>query len=333
MKKILKILLDLWILLNMVIFSTSNLCFVYASYEMYPTKNSPPNARTLFRILCLVAGIFLAICREKFGREQKKWDETYERQIQIKVDRESVYIDDDATVPNERIINILETDMLSDVVKKVARHYLPLMSNSVWAVDSGKAVIAYIIMDDRNASFSYELCLRNQVFLETRIKTLHCSYFSADGKEFPPIETAKRCMENRFKEKIKIKGGNLCIWGELVGQRHVIEIIEWNNEVIRIHFAEGYLHIYHPTNIINTENQLVIGDALKVLWIWYDYRNAYTYDYRNAHTHDYCYVREYTKNTEGIIFRTEGKQSEQSEISNDDGVLFQPTKEQAVSLG
>lgn len=313
-------------------FLTSNFFFVHASYEMYPTKNSTPNARTLFRILCLVAGIFLAICREKFGREQKKWDKTYERQnitpettmpvAQIKVKRESVCMADDATAPNERMIDILEKDMLSDMIKKLARYYLPHMLNSVWAVDSGNRVIAYIIMDDRKGLCSYELCLEDQVFLETGIKELYCSYFSAYGGKYPPIDTAKRRMRSRFMEKLRMNDGSLCIWGELVGQLHVVETVEWNNEEIRIHFTEGYLHIYQPTNIINDKKQLIIGDAMKILWIWYDYGKA--------HTHENMYVRQYTKKAGGIILRMEGKQSE---ISDDDNVIFQPTKEQAVCLG
>ena len=60
---------------------------------------------------------------------------------------------------------------------------------------------------------------------------------------------------------------------------------------------------------------------MKILWIWYDYGKA--------HTHENMYVRQYTKKAGGIILRMEGKQNE---ISDDDGVIFQPTKEQAVCL-
>ena len=129
------------------------------------------------------------------------------RITQIKVDRQSVCMGDDVTAPNEKVIDISETDMLSDVVEKVAM-YLPKMSNAVWAVDSGKEIIAYIIMGDRNVSVPYELYLENQVFGEMGIKALHCSYFPSYDEEIPPLEKAKRCMEERFIEKLKIKGHN-----------------------------------------------------------------------------------------------------------------------------
>ncbi|MDE7205693.1 MAG: hypothetical protein K2N90_00755 [Lachnospiraceae bacterium] len=107
----------------------------------------------------------------------------------------------------------------------------------------------------------------------------------------------------------------------MVGQLHVVETVEWNDAEIRIHFAEEYLHIYQPANIINEKNQLIIEDAMKILWIWYDYGKA--------HTHENMYVRQYTKTAQGVILRAEGKLNN---ISDDDGVIFQPMKEQAVYL-
>ncbi|MDE7268468.1 MAG: hypothetical protein K2N89_13480 [Lachnospiraceae bacterium] len=244
---------------------------------------------------------------------------------QIKVDRQSVCMGDDVTAPNEKMIDVLETDMLSDVVEKVSI-YLPKMSNAVWAVDSGKEVIAYIIMDDGNNSFPYELCIQNQLFLQMRLKSLHCSYFPSYGEEIPPLEKAKYCMKERFIEKLKVNGGSLCIWGEWFGRPHdnfhIIETVQWSKDEIRIHFAgEEALYIYQPTNIINAENQLIIGDAVKVLWVWYYYGKP--------HVYENLYVRQYIKKADGTILRAEGKQSE---ISDDDGVLFQPIKEQAVCL-
>ena len=310
-------------------FLTSMCFFVHASVKMAPyTTKAQIEKEKLFSFLFFAVGI---LGRVIFGMKRSKRDETFERQTitvetavpvaQIKVKRESVCMGDDATAPNVRMIDILEKDMLSDMMVKLARYYLPHMPNSVWAIDSGKEVIAYIIMDDRNGSFSYELCLRNQVFLETGIKALYCSFFSAYGEKFPPIGTAKRCMRSRFMEKLRINDGSLYIWGEMVGQLHVVETVEWNNEEIRIHFAEGYLHIYQPTNIINEKKQLIIGDAMKILWIWSDCGKACT--------HENMHIRQYTKTAQEIILRVEGKQSD---ISDDDGVIFQPMKEQAICL-
>ena len=59
---------------------------------------------------------------------------------QISVDRESVCMGDDVNAPNEKILNLDEGDVLSDVLGKVAV-YLPLMSDVIWAVDSGRKVL------------------------------------------------------------------------------------------------------------------------------------------------------------------------------------------------
>lgn len=328
MKKFLTILLKIGIFLN-IVFLTSMHSFVYASAKMAPYLTKAQIERK--KIFTILFWVVMILGKVIYGMKRESQNETFKQQTvtqkpavtvaQIIAKRESVYIGDDATAPNARMINILETDLLSDMVEKLARDYLPLMPNSVWAVDSGNRVIAYIITDDRKGLFSYELCLSNQLFLETGIKALYCSYFSSYGEKLPPIETAKRSMKRHFIEKLRIDDGSLYIWGELVGQLHIIETVEWNDEEIRIHFAEGYLHIYRPTNVINEKNQLIIGQAMKVLWIWYESGKA--------HTHENMYIRQYTKTRQGIILRAEGKQSD---IRDDDGVVFQPLNEQAVYL-
>lgn len=321
-------------LLNMVIFLTSMYSFAYASVGMEPfqTKVQVERGRA-FRILFIVLLIFgrLIVAAK---REQRR--ETYELQeqvqpqgttvlsplpvAQIKVDRDSVCMGDDATAPNIVLVDLLETDKLSDIVLKVV-HHLPLMSNSVWAVDSGKEVIAYIITDDRKGFFSYELCVRNGNALVAGIEELHCSYFSSYGENVPPIVTAKRSMRRCFMEKLKMKDGVLSIWGEPVGKLHVVEIVEWNRQELRIRFAEGYLHIYEPTGIINENKQLIIENAVRILWIWYEPGKA--------HTSENMYQRQYTKTEEGAILRAEGKQNA---VSDDDGAVIHPQKEQAVLL-
>ena len=56
---------------------------------------------------------------------------------------------------------------------------------------------------------------------------------------------------------------------------HMVETVQWEKDEIRIHFAdEEALYIYQPTNITNADNQLLIGDAAKVLWVWYDYEST-----------------------------------------------------------
>ena len=47
--------------------------------------------------------------------------------------------------------------------------------------------------------------------------------------------------------------------------------------------------------IINENERLVIKDATRVLWVWYDYCRE--------HTYENLYVRQYTKSADGkIIF-------------------------------
>lgn len=296
------------------------------------------NAGILFFVVMIVGRVIVAIIRDGKREEQERQEEAYKRQAatgnttvdttvisplpvaQIRVDRDSVCVGDDATAPNTVLIDLLETDLFSDIVKKVVRH-LPLMPNSVWAIDSGQEVIAYVITDDRKGFYSYELCTRNWNCVIAGIKALHCSYFCSYGEKTPTLETAKRCMRRRFMEKLKVKDGSLCIWGEQVGQLHMIETVEWNNEEIRIRFAEGYLQIYEPTNITNEDKQLIIGSASKVLWIWYECGKV--------HTNDTMYVRQFIKTAEGSILRAEGKQSD---VDDDDRVEIQPTAGQAVIL-
>lgn len=292
------------------------------------------NAGILFFVVMIVGRVIVAIIRDGKREERERQEEAYNRQAttgnttvisplpvaQIRVDRDSVCMGDDATAPNAVLIDLLETDLFSDMVKKVVQH-LPLMPNSVWAIDSGQEVIAYVITDDRKGFYSYELCTRDWNCVIAGIKTLHCSYFCSYGEKTPPIVEAKRCMRRRFMEKLKVKDGSLCIWGEQVGQLHMIETVEWNNEEIRIRFAEGYLQIYQPTNITNEDKQLIIGSASKVLWIWYEYGKE--------HTNKMLHVRQFTKTAEGSILRAEGTQSD---VDDDDGVEIQPTAGQAVVL-
>ena len=94
---------------------------------------------------------------------------------QICVDRDSVCMGDDVNAPNEKLLDLNEGDALSDVLGKVAV-YLPLMSDVIWAVDSGTKVLGYIIMD-KNQEIHYELCQPDMIFSEMRVSALHCSYF------------------------------------------------------------------------------------------------------------------------------------------------------------
>ena len=74
--------------------------------------------------------------------------------------------------------------------------------------------------------------------------------------------------------------------------------------------------------IINENERLVIKDATRVLWVWYDYGRE--------HTYENLYVRQYTKSADGKIIRAEGKRHA---IKKDDGVVFCPVGENAVDLG
>ncbi len=258
----------------------------------------------------------------------------------IRVDRESVCMGDDCTAPNEKRFPIRESDMLSDIFQMIAG-YLPYMRDVVWAVDSGKKIVGYIMMD-MNGPVRYEFCLEDQVFYKLDMKALHCSYFyqgkfvytnGEDGavvEKYPECKTlldkAKRCMKERFLDELRVKGGSLCIWGEWFGRPHdnfhIVDTVQWTkNEIVLTFNEEESLYISNPVGIINENERLVIKDATRVLWVWYDYGRE--------HTYENLYVRQYTKSADGKIIRAEGKRRD---IKKDDGVVFFPVGENAVCL-
>lgn len=256
----------------------------------------------------------------------------------IRVDRESVCMGDDCNAPNEELLDLDNKDMFSDVLKKVA-FYLPQMSDVIWAVDSGRKVLGYILMD-QNRQHHFELCQRDQLFSEMGIRALHCSYFhshrfmhNVNGvitEKFPEqktlLEKVKYSMKERFLEELKIVGGSLCIWGEWFGRPyeyfHTVESVRWERTKIAIHFDQGEsLYISNPTKTVNQEKKLLVGDATKVLFVWYEYGKE--------HTYDNMYVRQYTKGADGRILRAEGKRRD---VNNNDGIVFQPWDENAVSF-
>ena len=140
----------------------------------------------------------------------------------LRVDRESVCMGDDCTVPNEKLFSIKENDMLSDIFRMIA-NYLPHMRDVVWAVDSGKKIVGYIMMD-MNGQVQYEFCLEDQVFYKLDMKALHCSYFYQEKfvytngengvvvEKYPECKTlldkAKCCMKERFVDELKAIGNN-----------------------------------------------------------------------------------------------------------------------------
>lgn len=68
MKKILMILLDLWILLNIVIFISSIYLFFHGSFEMFPTEEQDEKMRiaaALLGILSFTVGVLLAKLRNR----------------------------------------------------------------------------------------------------------------------------------------------------------------------------------------------------------------------------------------------------------------------------
>ena len=260
------------------------------------------------------------------------------RSNQISVDRESVCMGDDVNAPNEKILDLDEGDVLSDVLGKVAE-YLPQMSDVIWAVDSGRKVLGYIIMD-KNQEIHYELCQPDMIFSEMKVSALHCSYFypnrfisNVNGEvteRFPEQKTfldkVRYCMKDRFLEELQIDGGSLRIWGEWFGRPydnfHRIKSVRWERDEIVINFDQcESLYISNPSKIVNEEKQLLISDASKVLWVWYDYGKDQTYDN--------MYVRQYRKDKDGIILRAEGKRRD---VKNDDGIAYQAKGENAVCI-
>ena len=118
----------------------------------------------------------------------------------------------------------------------------------------------------------------------------------------------------------------MCIWGEWFGRPydnfHRVESLRWERDEIVINFDQGEsLYISNPSKILNEEKQLLIGDASKVLWVWYYYGKEQTYDN--------MYVRQYRKDKDGIILRAEGIRRD---VKNDDGIAFQAKGENAVCI-
>ncbi|MCH5350204.1 MAG: hypothetical protein J1E40_12825 [Oscillospiraceae bacterium] len=240
---------------------------------------------------------------------------------QIKVTRDSVCMGDDVTAPNTEFLDMHKKDMLSDALKKVEK-YLPQMSDSVWSVESRGKVLAYIVMDEYKKTVC-ELCHPDTLFSEMKVRSLHCSYFPHKAKTF--IEEGRRCMGERFAEELLIEKGSIQLWGEWFGRPydivHTIESVKWSSTEIVIHFDKGEtLYITDPVEIINEKNQLIIGDASKVLFVWYEYGKEQTYDN--------LYVRQYIKNNDGKILRAKGKRRD---IGSSVGYPFQ-TGENAVRI-
>lgn len=244
----------------------------------------------------------------------------------IKVDRQSVCMGDDVAAPNEDIIKVSESDKLMNVVEKVAQ-YLPQMANAVWAVDSGREVVAYISMDKKGEPAKCELCIENHNFFKMRIRALHCSYFYSMQDHVTLLEKAKICMRERFVQTLLITGGSLCVWGERFGKPHdkfhIVDTVRWGKDEIRIHFLnEESLFIQNPVMIVNEEKRLLIGDATEILWVWYDYGKV--------HNYENMYVRQYIKKEDGTILRAEGKRRD---VREGEGILFHPIKNMAIYIG
>ena len=118
----------------------------------------------------------------------------------------------------------------------------------------------------------------------------------------------------------------MCIWGEWFGRPydnfHRVKSVRWERDEIVIHFNQGEsLYISNPSKIVNEEKQFLIGDASKVLWVWYYYGKPQTYDN--------MYVRQYRKDKDGIILWAEGKRRD---VKNDDGIAIQARGENAVCI-
>lgn len=244
----------------------------------------------------------------------------------IKVDRQSVCMGDDVAAPNEDIIEISESDTLMNVVGKVAQ-YLPQKANAVWAVDSGREVIAYILLDKKGEPTQYELCKENRNFFKMKIRALHCSYFYSMQENITLLERAKICMKERFVQTLQITGGSLCIWGEWFGKPqdkfHIVDTVRWGKDEIKIYFLdEESLFIQNPVMIVNEEKWFLIEDASEILWVWYDYGKV--------HHYENMYVRQYIKKGDGTILRAEGKRRD---VREGEGILFHPIKNTAVYIG
>lgn len=256
----------------------------------------------------------------------------------VKVDRESVCMGDDCNAPHEVTLLVPDNIPLSIVFDRITE-YLPKMSNVVWAIDSGRKVVGYILTDNEGTS-RYEIYEQKSNIGNMGIEMLHCSYFHSNSftnmgnkmvEEYlgcgTLIEKVKRCMSHRFVDELLINGGCLSIWGEYFGRPHDnfhrIETVRWERDNISIHFSEGEsLYVTEPVGIINSEHKFAIQDATKVLWVWYCYGKEQSYEN--------MLVRQYEKDGKGMIIRAEGKRSQ---IKDGDGIAFQPSVKFAVNLG
>ena len=250
---------------------------------------------------------------------------------QITVDRDSVCMGDDVTAPNARTLDIGVRAMLSEVLERVAA-YLPNMHGTIWTVDSGRQVLAYILMAD-DGRISLELCQPDRPFRDLEIKALHCQYFppwrftwkEKTGEiveKYPEcgtlLDKVKRCMGDYFREEILIKGGSLCIWGEWFGRPydnfHALESVRWKDDMLMMKFRDGEsLSIRNPVGLINEEKRFIVEDAASVLWVWYGYGREQTY-------HN-MYVRQYVRRPDGTILRAEGKRGD---VHDGDGRAVHP---------
>lgn len=257
----------------------------------------------------------------------------------ISVTRESVCMGDDCTAPNENVIKVFKHDMISTVLLKVAQS-LPQMNHVIWAIDTGKKVLGYILMEDA-LHYQFELCVEEQAFLNMEIYQLHCSYFHSNSFHYREnenkhmeqnkqsktlLEKVKCQMAKRFIDEIKIKGGGIQIWGEWFGRPHdnfhVIKSAQWKLDEIILHFEEGEsLYVQNPSVITNDEKSFIVDTASKILWVWYSYGKE--------HTYEHLYVREYIKNIDGVILRVEGKRKD---ITKQPDIIFQPQRKIALII-
>lgn len=257
----------------------------------------------------------------------------------ISITRESVCMGDDCTAPNEKHIEVLENDKMTHVFSKIVT-YLPKMENVIWAIDTGKKVLGYIVMD-KDTHCCFELCDSDQLFLNMDIHHLHCSYFHSGSFTYQTaenvviekysecktlLEKVKCQMKECFLEELKIKSGSIQIWGEWFGRPydniHVVKSVQWSKSEIVIHFNKGEsLYIKHPSIITNEENKFMIEDATEILWVWYDYGKEPTYDH--------LYVREYLKDEKGVIMRVEGKRKE---VNDQSGIIYSPKNKIALII-
>ena len=219
---------------------------------------------------------------------------------------------DDCNAPNDELIPVGENERLSDIFHKIAA-YLPQMYDVIWAVDSGRKVIGYIVVD-KNGQAQYELCMEDRVFGDLELEALHCSYFHQRSfvyrnekenkiiEKYPQcytlLEKVTCCMKERFLYELEIKGGSLCFWGEWFGRPcdnfHVIKSVQWEQNEVVLHFkGEELLYIRNPVGIINEKECLIIQEAAQILWAWYPDDKE--------HTYKHLYIRQYTKNADGEI--------------------------------